>query len=142
MISALRIAQIDILLTPHRHGARHMSLIFSWTNPANRADGTTPSDPSNTVAIAIAPAQNPLPTDLSTLSFVPVGVSAPGASSLSVATNPAPGDYIAQAIVTDSQTPAKSGAAFYSSVFTVPAVVTNPLPAPGSVSGLSVTVTP
>ena len=120
-----------------------MSLIFSWTNPTNRADGTTPSDPNNTVAVAIAAVPDTgLPADPSTLSFVPVGVSAPGETGLSVSAKPAAGNYVAQAIVTDSQTPAKSGAAFYSSVFTVPAVVTNPLPAPGSVSGLSVTVTP
>lgn len=120
-----------------------MSLIFSWTNPTNRADGTTPSDPNNVVAIAIAPVPaTGVPADPSTLTYTPVGTSAPGGSTFSVPSNPPAGDYLAQAIVTDSQTPSKSGAAFYSGVFTVPAVVTNPLAAPGQVSGLSVTVTP
>ena len=128
-------------------------LTFSFTLPTTRSDGTTPSDPNDTVQLAIAPVPaGGLPTDatalaaaLAELTFTTLATSAPGASTASVATNPPAGDYVARAIVLDTQSPPLPGAPFYSAAFTVPDLVVNPpppapLPAPGMVSGLTVAV--
>lgn len=107
-------------------------LTVNWNNPPLKSDNVTPSDPNNTVSIAIAPA----PAAGASPAFTVLGVAAAGVVTFSEA-NPNPGNYILQLTVVDGN--GKAGAPVVTPSFNVPV----PAPIlPGSVSNVTVTVTP
>lgn len=109
---------------------------LAWVNPTTRTDGT-PADQNQTVEFLIAPVP-PVTTPPTPPTYSTLGESLPGASTASFP-NPAPGSYIIQGIVVDTQNPPQDSTSVTSAPFSVPAPVTT-LAAPNPISNLSVTV--
>lgn len=131
----VRLSLATVFYHPRFRKENFMSIVATWTNPPNRADGT-PSDPNDVVLLGIAAMPTP-PVDPSTLTYSPVGQSTAGAATATITANPSPGNYALSFTVQDSQTPPRQGAPVFGPTFNVPTPV---LAAPGQVSNVSVAV--